>query len=77
MIRFGILLVGGVLAHDHAIDRPATYAHRSSALRAARRLPAWMIVEPALSVTRVDVYEADDPSNPVKNGKPSFVVERT
>ncbi len=37
MIRYGILLPGRVLAFDHALGRPATYAHRRSAARAILR----------------------------------------
>lgn len=71
MKRFGILLIGGVLAFDHWKGLPATYAHRSSARRVARKLFA------AVEIVPVTVYDADDPANPAKNGLPSFVVERT
>ncbi len=63
---YAILLIGGVLAHDQVIDRPMTWAHRRSALRAMKRLWA------ACEVVELRYYTAEE--DYAGNGLPSYVV---
>jgi hypothetical protein len=70
--RYGLLLPGGVLAHDHYFDRPATWADR----RGARRAQGRCFMGEYAAIVRVNVYDADEPANPLQNGLPSYEVIR-
>ena len=68
--RFAIMLRTGCLAVDMATDRPATYAHRSSATRAMLRAPSWMTKW--AHVVPVTYYTAEEDHQ--GNGLETYVV---